>query len=180
MSIGPPARDHGNEDHRHAALGLFGKQKIGDLFARVGIEVAGRFIGYQYGWRRGECAGDGHTLLLAAGKLAGIMIEALAETDSDQFTLGDFERVRNVCQFQRHCDIFQCGHVGDEVEGLKNDANVAAAEIRERVLTELVQRRIRNDDFAAVEPLEPGKHHQKCRLSRSGGADDANRLALSD
>ena len=71
----------GDEDHRHAPFGLLGKEKIGDLPAGIGIEVAGRFVGDQYGRRRGKRAGDGDTLLFAAGELAGIMVQALAETD---------------------------------------------------------------------------------------------------
>ncbi|MNZ67714.1 hypothetical protein D3C78_859690 [compost metagenome] len=66
------------------------------------------------------------------------------------------------------------------MEGLENNADIPAAKIRQRVLAELVQFRIRDDDFTAIEPLETGKHHQKRRLSRAGGADDTNRLALSD
>ena len=108
------------------------------------------------------------------------MIETFAETDGDELASGDLEGVGCVCQFEWNRNVFQGRHIGDEMEGLENNADVAATKIRQRVLAKLVQFRIRDDDFAAIEPLETGKHHQKRRFSRSGGANDTNRLALSD
>ncbi len=125
-------------------------------------------------------AGDCNTLLFATRELAGIMVEAFAETDSNEFPFGDLEGVRHVGQFQRNGYVFQRRHIGDEVERLENDADILAAEIRESILAELMQFRARYDDLAAIQPFETGKHHQKGRFSRTGRADDPHRLAFAN
>ena len=42
------------------------------------IEITGRFIGQQQGRPVDQRAGNGHALLLAAGKLGGIVVEAVS------------------------------------------------------------------------------------------------------
>ena len=38
----------GDENHGHAALGLLGKQEIGDLLAGIRIQISGWLVGDQY------------------------------------------------------------------------------------------------------------------------------------
>ena len=45
------------------------------------VEIAGRLVGEQHRRLVGERAGDGHALLLAAGKLVGRVVAALGEAD---------------------------------------------------------------------------------------------------
>ena len=68
----------GHQYQRHAALGMFGEQQIHDLLAGGLIEVAGRLVGHQDGWIGRERAGERNALLLAAGKLRGIMMQPVA------------------------------------------------------------------------------------------------------
>lgn len=81
----------GNEDHGHATFGLFGEQKVGDLFSGLRIKITCRFVGDQDGWRRSQCTGDGDTLLLATRKLAWIVVQALTETNGDKFASGNIK-----------------------------------------------------------------------------------------
>ena len=54
-------------------------EKPHDLGARSGIEVARRFIRQKKGRFPGQRAGNGHTLLLAAGKLCVLMVHAFEQ-----------------------------------------------------------------------------------------------------
>ena len=57
------------------------KHQIGDLFADVFVEIAGRFVGDQDGRRRSQGTGDGNALLLAAGKLRRVVFDTGAKPD---------------------------------------------------------------------------------------------------
>ena len=124
-------------------------------------------------------AGNRDALLLAAGKLAGIMAQPLAEADRLQLARGDLESIAVAGEFQRHGDVFQRRHVGDQVEGLEDDADIAAAKIGERSSLRLWSGVSRMSDLAAVEPFEAGQHHQQCRLAGTGRADDADGFAFA-
>ena len=63
------------------------------------------------------------------------------------------------------------------MEGLEHDADIAAAEARQRVLVERAEGLARDHDRAGVGALQPGHDHQQRRFARAGGADQADRLA---
>ena len=53
-----------------------------DGVAVGGVEIAGGFVGQEYGWIAGQSAGDGDALLLAAGELSGIVRAAMRDLDA--------------------------------------------------------------------------------------------------
>lgn len=169
-----------DEQHGHAAFGLFGKEKVGNLPARLPVEIACRFVGDEKRGRGGKSTGDRHALLFAAGKLAGIMRQPLAEPHRDQFLARNVEGLRLARKFQRYRDIFERRHVGDQVKGLEDNADIAAAEGRRFVFRHAVKGSIRNEDFAAVDPFEPRHHHQERGLAGPRRPDDADRAAPGD
>ena len=59
----------GDEDHGHALLAVEALEDGHDLFARAGVQRAGRLVGQDDGRVVDQRAGDGHALLLAAGEL---------------------------------------------------------------------------------------------------------------
>ena len=69
----------GHQYERHAALGMFGEQKIDDLLAGGLIKIAGGFVGHQDSRIGRQRAGERNALLLAAGKLRGIMMQSIAK-----------------------------------------------------------------------------------------------------
>ena len=170
----------GYEDQRHAALLLLRKQKIGDLAASFGIQVAGWLIGDQHRRRWSKGSSDRNALLFTAGQLARVVAEALAEPDGFQLLAGNVEGALYVGEFQWDGDIFEGRHVGDQMERLEDDADVLAPEVGKAVFTQRVQRRVADMDFTAVEPFETGQHHQKRRLARPGRPDDPHCLAFRD
>ena len=65
------------------------------------------------------------------------------------------------------------------MEGLEDDADIAAAEARQRVLVELPAVLAGHRDRAGVGALQAGHHHQQRGFARAGRTDQANRLAAA-
>ena len=70
-----------DQHESRAALALAAEQKLDDFAPGCLVEVSGRLVGDDDGRIGGERAGERDTLLLAAGKLGGIMVEPLCEPD---------------------------------------------------------------------------------------------------
>ncbi len=129
----------GDEDQRHAAFLLGAEQKLGNVGTGRGVEIAGRLVGEENRRRRRERPGNRDALLLATGHLGRIVGEPVAQPDGHQFRLRPCERIGVARELERHRDVLERRHVGDEVEGLEDDADIAAAEIRHLVLVHRVQ-----------------------------------------
>lgn len=170
----------GHQNQCHVALGLFGKNQVGNLLAGFAIEIAGRFVGDQKLGRWRQCPGNGNALLLAARQLTGIMRQPLAKTNGDQLLPRDLESIGDIGEFERHGDIFQGRHVGDQMEGLEDDTDIAASKFRHPVFAQIMQRRAVNDDLTAIQALQPCQNHQQRRFARSGRTDDPDGFAGID
>src|SRR6516225_127698 len=92
-----------DENQRGAALGLTAEQKLDDLAPGCFVEIAGRFVGDDDGRVGRQGAGERDPLLLAAGKLGGIMPSALRQADGGEFALGDCLCVGHAGELERHC-----------------------------------------------------------------------------
>ena len=76
----------GHQDEGDVAGGVEITEDIDDLLAGARVEIAGRLVGHQNGRPVGQRPGNGHPLLLAAGKLTGMMVHAIGQPDSiEQF-----------------------------------------------------------------------------------------------
>ena len=103
--------------HHHDGTASFMQrmEQIHNLIPRVGIEVACWLIGQDEHWIVDESPGDCHTLLLAAGKFLGQMIDALSQPDHFQcfasallpFCPGGF---LEAAIYHREDDIMERGH----------------------------------------------------------------------
>ena len=120
----------GDEQQRCAFTRLQVKKKIDDGLAGFLIEIAGRLISQQHAGARGEGAGNGHPLLLSAGKLARIMGEAVAEADAFEACLRSGCRITRALEFQRNGDILKGVECGDQMKGLEDDTDGIAPETR--------------------------------------------------
>ena len=70
----------GHADHRHAFMREF-DHHVEHFVDHFRVECGGGLVEQHDLGAHGERAGDGHTLLLAAGKLCGVGIEFIAEAD---------------------------------------------------------------------------------------------------
>ena len=105
------------------------------------------------------------------------MIDPVAQPDRSKLGRGALECIGGAREFERHRDVLQRRHGGDQVERLEHDADMPSAKARERVLVERAQVLAGDMHRAAVRLLQPGRDHQQSRLARPGRPDQANRLA---
>jgi hypothetical protein len=93
---------------------------------------------------------------------------------------GQAERIGGPPEFERHGDIFERRHGGNQMEGLEDDADRIAAEAGERILILAGERRAVDSDGAGTDALEAGNHHQQGGLAGTRRPDNAERLACFD
>ena len=166
----------GDQDQRGVAFGVSGEQEVDDFAAGGLVEIAGGLVGDEDRRIGRQCPRQRDPLLFAAGKLRGIVVAPFGKADGGEFSLGADVGIRNAGQFKRYRDVLQGGHRRDEMKGLENDADMAAAEARQRVFTEPAEGLPGHDNVAGVGPFEPGHYHQQRRLAGTRGADEANCL----
>ena len=111
-----------------------------DIFGRGGVEVAGRLVGQDQVGISHDGARDSDALFLTTGKLLGQVAQAIAQADQFQSGFGVLHTLFLVelGQLQRQLDIFERGQNRDQVERLKNEANVVVAPVRNLLV---IQRR---------------------------------------
>jgi hypothetical protein len=118
----------GDDDHGHAFFGQVAHDAQ-DFVAQLGVERAGGFVEEHDSGLHREGAGDGDSLLLAAGELRRVGVGFLVEADFRE------ELARQMFRFGAgHAfyddggfgDVFENGEVREEVEGLENHAGTHA------------------------------------------------------
>ena len=152
-------------------------EQIDDLLAGGLVEIAGRLVRHEDGGIGRQRPGQRHALLLAAGQLRRIMVQAIAEPDGRQLLRRARGRVGIAGELQRHRDVFQRRHGRDQMKRLKHDADLAAAEAGQRILVEGIERGAVDHHLSAVRTLQPRHHHQQGRFAGAGRSDQADRLA---
>ena len=116
-------------------------QRLHDLMRCPRIEIAGRLVGKQQARRIDQGAGNGDTLLLAAGKLARRVALALAEAEKLQRCARALLTRRAVDRagrgvIERQGDILDSAGARQEIEALEDEAETFAADAREFGLTQ--------------------------------------------
>ena len=118
----------GDDDHGHVFIGeLFDSPQ--DFAGQFRVEGTRRFVEEHDVRVHGQGAGNGHTLLLAAGEARRIGIAFVPEADFLQefFGLGhDVFGLHLLDDARRFQDVIQNGHVREEVEVLEAHAHAAA------------------------------------------------------
>ena len=117
-----------------------GEQQIDDLGAGRLVEIAGRLVGDEDRRLGRQRARERHALLLAAGQLRRIVVQPLASPTAASSRAARSWASGDAGELERHRDVLQRRHGRDEVEGLEHDADIAAAEARQRVLVERAER----------------------------------------
>ena len=83
----------------------------------------------------GRCgAGKGDTLLFATRQLRGVMLAAVRQADRVKLLGGALECVWVPGQFQRCGDVFKRRHRGNQVKGLKHNAEMITPQPRQLIL----------------------------------------------
>src|ERR1044072_2875751 len=117
-------------DGGSAVMQLFEERH--DSLAVARVEVTRRFVREQDRRLARESARDGDTLLLAARKLAGQMLGAVAHADALQrFEHETFPVARTHPAIgQRELDVLINGEIADQVKALEDESDLAIANAR--------------------------------------------------
>ena len=135
-----------------------------DFIGALAVEVAGGLVAEEKSGIGDDGAGDGHTLLLPAGKLAGKMACAVSEPHDGErgFHVLAARGSREPREKERELNILVRSENRDEVVHLKDEANVAGApfgELAGRHVGDLIARHgngAGGGDVEAAEEIEQG------------------------
>src|SRR6202161_4061512 len=129
-----------SDEHERGAVLLFAaEQKLNDVRTGRFVEIAGGLVGDEncrIGRKRPR---NGVALLLATGQLRWIMVDAIAQSDCRQLAFGARESIAGAGQFKRHRAVLQRSHGRNEMEGLKDDADIGSAKARKFVFVEVAK-----------------------------------------
>ena len=101
-------------------------EQIKDRFRRLRVKGRSRFVAQQHLWVTGQGAGNADTLLLAAGKLTGIIIPAVLQLYQFQQRLDPlFDLVlRQPLDLQRESDVIVNCAGGQQVKVLEDHPDI--------------------------------------------------------
>lgn len=171
-------RDH--EDGLTAAVDIL--KQAQQLIRRARIERAGRLVGKHELRLRDERAGDGHALLLAAGELIRELLQQLgnAKLPGDGRKARGHLRIRLAGEHERQENVILHGERIEQVELLKHEAELRAAEGRDLPLGDGAQRPAVEHDLATGGLIERGEDVKQRGLTAAALAHDGDVLALLD
>jgi hypothetical protein len=119
-----------HHDDRDALLAVEAAEQLHDFVAALAVKVAGRLVSKQHQRVGDDGAGDGNTLLLAAGKLGRGVVFPSIEADFGQ--CGTSSGVTGFHRFatieQRQFDILLRRSAREQVEALKDKTEAIAAQ----------------------------------------------------
>ena len=143
-----------------------------------GVQRTGRFIKQHGGGMHGQCAGNGRTLLLSAGKLCrklvGLILYAYPFKQLHRFP------ARSRLSLSQHiprcqAQVFKDRHVRKKIKGLEHHPDPGTHPCQ---FTALLRNRLSlNPDFTGINRLQPVNRPAQGRLSRTGGPDNHHNLS---
>jgi len=153
-----------------------------DLFAGVGVEVTGGFVGEDEFGSVGQGACDGDALDLSAREFAGAVIESASDAHGgggDASAFGpDGTRDATVDEGER--DVFGSGGVSQEVEGLKDEADATIADSGEVAVVETGDGLTGEGVGSAVGSVQSAQQVHEGAFSGAAGAHDGDELSATD
>ena len=156
-----------DQNQRRARLGAEREDEIGHLRAGGAVEIACRLVGEQYVRPGSERAGQRRALLLAAGKLRGVVAGARLEADGVQTGLGLVARRPVASKLKRQRDVFEGRQRRDQVERLEDDAHMGEAKAGERILAHLPKVVPERRHLAGTGAFEPAHEHEQRGFARA-------------
>ena len=171
----------GHQDDGHPFLFIEPAEQFQDLFAGVGVKVAGGLVGKEDGGIIDQSPGDGHPLLLAAGELRGFVIQAPLQTDPVEQIFGPLaglpvgEVRRGIGQ--GHDDVVQGAGAGQQIEGLEHEADLFVAQLGPGIGIQGGDVLAVQPEFSGGGPVEAAQDVHQGGLARTRGAHEGEELA---
>src|SRR5690554_5997012 len=135
------------------------------------VQIARRLVGQEQFGSRCEGARQGDPLLLASGKLAGIMFETVAQAYLGEHLLSARKGILATRKLQGYRHVLQGCHGRDEMKVLEDDAHEVSSKGRQFVFAQGIEIGAGNQHLAACCALETRDDHQEGSLSGARGAD---------
>ncbi len=145
-----------------------------DEDAGFGVKSAGRLVAEQDAGALGDGAGNGDTLLLAAGELGREMVHAGGEADEVEGFFGLHGGLRD---FGNGGDVFEGGEAGDEVVELEDETDVETAVLGELGVVGGGEIEIAVEDLAGGGTVKTAEDVEESGFAAAGGAEEDHHLA---
>ena len=142
-------------------------KQVHQLVRRSRIKIGGGLVSKHQRRPRHDGAGDGDTLLLAAGHLCRSTISQPLQANLAQYLFSaclSF-RGRHTLHLHHKLDVFPGGQHRYQVVGLEHKAYLAEPEVSQLALGEIVDAAIVDPHFAAVRNIEAADRVQQRRLA---------------
>ena len=171
----------GHDDDRPALLRAQFLQQPANPLTGDRVEAAGRLVGQQHRRFRNDGPGNGHALLFAAAEGVGRMAEPIGHFEPREQIVEPGARglAPSVGQ-EGQKDVVPGGERGNQVEGLEDQSDVAAAKDRPSPVGHGRQVVAGDEDPAGVRPGQAGDHVEQGALARSAGPHHGHELARRD
>ncbi len=170
------------DDHQGRAVAVELTQQLDDLATGPAVERTGRLVCEDDGRAADDRTRDRRALLLAAGELIGLVVEAVAQADAHQCfacALAALAEMNAVVQ-QATGDVVDRAHAVQQVELLEDEAHAVCAKRRQLV----VRGRggvVAVDHHVALGGAVQGAHDLQHRgLAGARGPDDGGQAATLD
>lgn len=168
-------RDEGNG----VAFAVKLAEEFENCFAGERVERTGRLIGendFRFVHQR---ACDGDALRLTTGELTGAILYAIGKSDRVNGAQGAFAAflAADVGVDHGQLDIFENIEPGQEVEGLKDEADLFVADAGEFIVARLADIHAVEHDGAGADIIETTENLHHGRFSAAGGSDDGDVFA---
>src|SRR5262249_47599286 len=148
------------------------RQKIHNLVAGARVEVAGRLIGQDHVRVIDQSAGDGDALLLATRKLHRPVVQPVAQAHQacQLHTPGArfFVQMAALIE-QRHLDILDHRVLRQQIVGLKNETQVAAANFGKLVVVHFGDVLVAEEILTARRTIEAAEQVEQSRFAGARG-----------
>ena len=142
------------------------------------VEIPGRLVGEHQRRIVGQRARDRHALLLAARELRRIVMAAIVQPHLVEQRLGAGGGIGAARDLHRHLDVLERGQRRHQVEELEDEADLLAAQARQRVFVERGDVDAVDQDLARRRRVEPGDEPEQRGLAAARRPDDRQALAV--
>ena len=154
-------------------------QRLQEGRGRGGVEGPGGLVGEDDLGAADESAGDGDSLLLAAGELSGAVGEAVADAQGCDDGVMPVRVGGAVGQAGGQEDVLLRGEGGQEVEGLEDEAELVAAHGGQLLVVHAGQIAAGDEDVPGCGGVQAGQAVQEGGLARARRAHDGDELAAA-
>ena len=142
------------------------QQQIEHVAPVRAIEIAGRLVGEDQRRIVGQRARDRNALLLAARELRRIVMAAIVQPDFVEQRLRARRRIAPAGDLHRHLDVFDRGQRRHEMKELEDEADLLAAQPRQRVFIQPRDFLAADRDRAARRRIQTGDQIRAASICR--------------